>query len=57
VVPKTVETGDVRGGLRIIRSGLSPNDRVVIEGLRYASPGSKVSIKDGDIRYAVAGQE
>jgi membrane fusion protein, multidrug efflux system len=57
VVPKTVETGDVRGGLRIIRSGLSPNDRVIIEGLPYASPGSKVSSKDGDIRYAVAGQE
>ena len=57
VVPKTVETGDVRGGLRIIRSGLSSNDRVIIEGLPYASPGSKVSSKDGDIRYAVAGQE
>ena len=57
VVPKTVETGDVRGGLRIIRSGLSPNDRVIIEGLPYASPGSKVSSKDGDIRCAVAGQE
>jgi hypothetical protein len=23
--------GDVRGGLRVIRSGLSPNDRVIIE--------------------------
>lgn len=57
VVPKTVETGDVRGGLRIIRSGLSSNDRVIIEGLPYASPGSKVSSKDGDIRYAVAGRE
>jgi hypothetical protein len=33
VVPKTVETGDVCGGLRIIRSGLSPDDRVIIEGL------------------------
>jgi membrane fusion protein, multidrug efflux system len=57
VVPKTVETGDARGGLGVIRSGLSANDRVIIEGLPYASPGSKVSSKDGDIRYAVAGQD
>jgi membrane fusion protein, multidrug efflux system len=47
----------LRGGLRIIRSGLSPNDRVIIEGLPHASPGSKVSSKDGDIRYALAGQD
>ena len=57
VVPKPVETGDERGGLRVIRSGLNADDRVIIEGLPYASPGSKVSSKDGDIRYAVAGQE
>ena len=56
VVPKPVETGDERGGLRVIRSGLNANDRVIIDGLPYASPGSKVSSKDGDIRYAVAGQ-
>jgi RND family efflux transporter MFP subunit len=40
VVPKTVETGDARGGLRVIRSGLNANDRVIIEGLPFASPGS-----------------
>jgi membrane fusion protein, multidrug efflux system len=55
VVPKPVETGDERGGLRVIRSGLNAKDRVIIDGLPYASPGSKVSSKDGDIRYAVAG--
>jgi multidrug efflux system membrane fusion protein len=57
VVPKPVETGDERGGLRVIRSGLNANDRVIIEGLPYASPGSKVGSKDGDIRYAAAGQD
>jgi membrane fusion protein, multidrug efflux system len=57
VVPKPVETGDERGGLRVIRSGLNANDRVIIDGLPYASPGSKVSSKDGDIRYAAAGQD
>jgi membrane fusion protein, multidrug efflux system len=57
VVPKTVETGDARGGLRVIRSGLNANDRVIIEGLPFASPGSKVSSKDGDIRYAAVSQD
>jgi membrane fusion protein, multidrug efflux system len=57
VVSKPVMTGDERGGLRVIRSGLDANDRVIIDGLPYASPGSKVSSKDGDIRYAAAGQD
>src|SRR5215472_8468955 len=42
VVPKQVQIGDIRGGLRVIRSGLAPNDRVIIDGLPYATPGSKV---------------
>ena len=28
VVPKIVETGDLRGGLRVVKSGLDANDRV-----------------------------
>ena len=51
VVPKQVNIGDVRGGLRVIRSGLTPNDQVVIDGVPYARPGSKVAPKDGLIRY------
>ena len=57
VVPKQVEVGDIRGGLRVIRSGLAPNDRVIIDALRYATPGSKVEAQDGAIRYAAAGQD
>jgi membrane fusion protein, multidrug efflux system len=57
VVSKPVMPGDERGGLRVIRSGLNANDRVIIDGLPYAYPGSKVSSKDGDIRYAAAGQD
>jgi RND family efflux transporter MFP subunit len=57
VAPKDVETGDIRGGLRVIRSGLTPNDRVIIDGLPYAAPGSKVRAQDGTIRYAAAGQD
>ena len=43
VVPKPVETGGLHQGLRIIRSGLSPSDRVVIDGLVRVRPGAKVT--------------
>jgi RND family efflux transporter MFP subunit len=51
VNPKIVTTGDLRGGLRVIRSGLEPNDRVVIDGLVRAMPGAKVAPQDGTIHY------
>jgi len=54
VVPKEVEIGDIRGGLRVIRSGLTPNDQVIIDGIPYARPGSKVAPQEGAIRYAAA---
>jgi RND family efflux transporter MFP subunit len=52
VVPKQVETGDLRGSLRVIRSGLAPNDQVIIDGIPHAAPGTKVAPQDGTIRYA-----
>ena len=52
VVPKQVEIGDLRGGLRVIRSGLAPGDRVIIDGIPHAAPGVKVAPQDGTIRYA-----
>jgi RND family efflux transporter MFP subunit len=54
VAAKQVEIGDIRGGLRVIRSGLTPNDQVIIDGIPYAKPGSKVEPQDGAIRYAAA---
>jgi RND family efflux transporter MFP subunit len=54
VAPKHVEIGDIRGGLRVIRSGLTPNDQVIIDGIPYARLGSKVAPQDGAIRYAAA---
>lgn len=54
VAAKQVEIGDIRGGLRVIRSGLTPNDQVIIDGIPYARPGSKVAPQDGAIRYAAA---
>jgi membrane fusion protein, multidrug efflux system len=54
VVPVAVETGDLRGGLRVIQSGLGPEDRVIIEGLVHAIPGNKVDPQDGAIQYDVS---
>jgi multidrug efflux system membrane fusion protein len=51
VKPKIVTTGDLRGGLRVIQSGLEPGDRVVIDGLVRAIPGAKVTPQDGAIHY------
>lgn len=56
VLPKLVELGDVRDGLRIIRSGLDRNDRVIIDGLVYAAPGSKVNAQGGAIHLAAGGR-
>jgi RND family efflux transporter MFP subunit len=54
VAPKIVETGDLRGGLRVVRSGLEASDRVVIDGLVRAVPGMKVAPQDGAIHYDAA---
>jgi membrane fusion protein, multidrug efflux system len=51
VKPKIVTTGDLRGGLRVIQSGLEPSDRVIIDGLVHAIPGTKVAPQDGAIHY------
>jgi membrane fusion protein, multidrug efflux system len=57
VKPKIVTTGDLRGGLRVIESGLAPTDRVVIDGLVRATPGAKVAPQQGTIHYDTAADE
>jgi multidrug efflux system membrane fusion protein len=57
VVPKQVEIGDLRGSLRVIRSGLSANDHVIIDGIPHAAPGAKVAPQTGTIRYAAGASE
>jgi RND family efflux transporter MFP subunit len=50
VVPKVVRPGPMTDdGLRIIRSGLAVNDRIVIDGLVRARPGGKVTPQPGNI--------
>ena len=50
---KRVELGPMAEGLRVIRSGLAPTDRIVIDGLQRARPGQKVTPEDGKIEPAV----
>jgi membrane fusion protein, multidrug efflux system len=54
VVPKIVDTGDMRGGLRVIKSGLSPEDRVVVNGLVRAMPNAHVTPQQGTIQFQAA---
>jgi multidrug efflux pump subunit AcrA (membrane-fusion protein) len=51
VVPKPVELGSIAdGGLRIIRSGITPDDEIIISGLLRARPGQKVTPEKGEIK-------
>ncbi len=50
VVPKTIEPGQIIGdNLQIVRSGIEPDDRVIINGLMRARPGAEVTPKEGEI--------
>jgi RND family efflux transporter MFP subunit len=49
IVPKVVRPGPTHDGLRIIREGLLPTDRIVIDGLMRARPGAKVTPNPGTI--------
>ncbi|MCZ7600445.1 MAG: hypothetical protein M5U09_25695 [Gammaproteobacteria bacterium] len=44
-----VELGRQQGPLRVVRSGIDANDRVVINGLQRARPGQAVEPVDGTI--------
>ena len=50
---KKVELGPIVEGLRVVRSGLAPTDRVVIDGLQRARPGQKVTAENGKIEAIV----
>ena len=55
VVPKPVELGPVTDdGLRIIRSGITADDQVVINGLLRARPGQKVTPEQGAVQAAAS---
>lgn len=43
VTPKVVELGGMQDGLRVVRSGITADDLVIIEGLLMVRPGSTVT--------------
>jgi RND family efflux transporter MFP subunit len=50
VVPKEIRPGPSQpGGLRIVRAGLTGDERIVIGGLIRARPGAKVTSQEGKI--------
>ncbi|WP_424814725.1 efflux RND transporter periplasmic adaptor subunit [Roseococcus sp. YIM B11640] len=49
VAPKPVQLGPLVDGLRVVRSGLTPQDRVIIGGLHRARPGAQVTAQQGRI--------
>jgi len=53
---RPVELGPIVDGLRVVRKGLGPNDRIIINGLANARPGSKVTAQPGDMNQFLAGQ-
>jgi multidrug efflux pump subunit AcrA (membrane-fusion protein) len=52
VEPKVVRPGPTYEGLRIIRDGIAPTDRIVINGLLRARAGAKVTPQPGKIELA-----
>jgi RND family efflux transporter MFP subunit len=47
---RVVQTGPLIDGLRVVRTGLTPSDQVVIDGVQRAHPGQKVDARPGTIK-------
>lgn len=52
VSPRPVEIGELFGGLRVIKKGLSPDDMVIVNGVQRARPGSTVTVETVDLSLA-----
>lgn len=55
VTPKPVTLGPLIDGLRVIRAGIEPTDRVVIKGIQRARPGATVKPEPGKISVRQTG--
>ena len=55
ITQRPVETGPVVEGLRVIRAGLAPTDRVAIDGIGRLQPGMPVTPKPGRIALQPGG--
>ena len=56
VIARPVQLGPLYGNLRVVRSGLSRQDRVIINGIQRARPGQKVKPQPGRIPPATSTQ-
>jgi membrane fusion protein, multidrug efflux system len=54
VASRRVALGTLDGDLRVIADGLDGSEQVVIDGLQNATPGRKVTVREGAIRSASA---
>jgi membrane fusion protein, multidrug efflux system len=50
---RTVELGPIDDGLRVVKSGIKVEDRVVVEGLQRVRVGGKVAPKAAGEKEAV----
>jgi RND family efflux transporter MFP subunit len=58
VAPRVIRPGpSYAGGLRIVRRGLEPSDRIIINGLMRARPGAMVTPQPGTIEAPPANAE
>lgn len=51
---RNVETGPVVEGLRVVKNGIAPRDRVVLDGLARLQPGTPVKVKLTQIKPRAA---
>jgi len=49
---RKVEIGDLRGGLRVIKSGVTARDKIAINGIPSIRDGATINPKAGAIRFA-----
>lgn len=55
VTPRPVTTGPMVDGLRVVREGLAPTERIVIDGLARLQPGMVVTPRKGQIKARAKG--
>jgi len=55
VAQKVVTPGRLIDGLRVIRAGLTPADRIIISGVQRARPGRQVTVTEGKVSAFPAG--
>lgn len=56
VTVKPLQLGPLSGGLRVVKTGLRPDDRVIVNGIQRAQPGQKVTPANTTISRKAGGE-